>query len=201
MRKTPQQAGSSYVPRRDHPPMAVRRGSAYRAPRATRGVAMPGNDHLTALDAAFLELEQADGGALMHTPRLCSTRSPAVGRRRSGRCASSSNSAWSCCLATARSSARPAPADSPGRPGSAISARGRARGRDRRRLLRRRGDVRVIRRSRRYARPRCTQRRPRHLSGRACGAGARDSGGTLSDRPRSDRRLRSSPLRLCADPR
>jgi hypothetical protein len=27
---------------------------------------MPGNDQLTALDAGFLELEQADDGALMH---------------------------------------------------------------------------------------------------------------------------------------
>ena len=59
-------------------------------------------------------------------------------------------------------------------------ARGRARGRDRRRLLRRRGHVRVLRRSRRYARPRCTQGRPRHVPARACGAGARDSGGTLA---------------------
>ena len=33
---------------------------------AIRGAAMPGNDQLTALDAAFLELEQADDGALMH---------------------------------------------------------------------------------------------------------------------------------------
>ena len=45
----------------------------------------------------------------------------------------------------------------------------------RRRLLRRRGDVRVIRRSRRYARPRCTQRRHRQLPARANGAGARDA--------------------------
>ena len=28
---------------------------------------MPGHDQLTALDAAFLELEQADDGALIHT--------------------------------------------------------------------------------------------------------------------------------------
>ena len=35
-------------------------------------------DQLTALDAAFLELEQADDSALMHIGgALCSTRSPA----------------------------------------------------------------------------------------------------------------------------
>ena len=41
------------------------------------------------------------------------------------------------------------------------AARGRARARDRRRLLRRRDDVRGVRRSRHRARPRCTQRRDR----------------------------------------
>src|SRR5690242_5065936 len=36
------------------------------SPGAIRGAAMHGHDQLTALDAAFLELEQADDGALMH---------------------------------------------------------------------------------------------------------------------------------------
>ena len=51
---------------------------------------------------------------------------------------------------------------------------------DRGRLLRRRDDVRVVRRSRRRARPRRTQGRHRHVPARACGAGARASGGTLA---------------------
>jgi hypothetical protein len=34
--------------------------------KATRGSAMSANDQLTALDATFLELEQADDSALMH---------------------------------------------------------------------------------------------------------------------------------------
>jgi hypothetical protein len=46
---------------------------------------MPVNDQLTAVDASFLELEQADDGALMHAGgRSCLSRSPAVGCRRSG---------------------------------------------------------------------------------------------------------------------
>src|ERR1017187_5858550 len=35
-------------------------------PKATGGATMPANDQLTALDATFLELEQADDSALMH---------------------------------------------------------------------------------------------------------------------------------------
>ena len=100
---------------------------------------MAGNDQLTALDAAFLELEEADDGALMHIgAALVFDPLPGGGRRRSGRCASTSSSAWTCCLATGRSSARPAPAGSPGRRGSAISVL-RSRGTFAMRRSRRRG--------------------------------------------------------------
>ena len=43
-----------------------RRCGTYRDPKATGGALMPANDQLTALDAAFLELEEADDSALMH---------------------------------------------------------------------------------------------------------------------------------------
>ena len=59
-----------------------------------------------------------------------------------------------------------------GRHGADRSARGRARTRDRGRLLRRRNDVWVMRRARNRSRTRCPQRRHRHLLGRASRAGA-----------------------------
>ena len=66
MRKTPHSVSSSYAPRRDHRPMAA--GGAARTVIVERPEEPRywGNDQLTALDAGFLELEQADDGALMY---------------------------------------------------------------------------------------------------------------------------------------
>jgi hypothetical protein len=55
---------------------------------------MPANDQLTALDAAFLELEEAHDGVLMHIgAALMFDQLPGGGTLAIGRCASTSNSA------------------------------------------------------------------------------------------------------------
>ena len=88
---------------------------------------MPARDQLTALDATFLELEQADDSALMHIgSAMLFEPLPGGGHRRSRTCASICNSDWVGCPVTDRSSGRPAPADSRGPTGSpTIASRSR----------------------------------------------------------------------------